>query len=110
MYPKTPLPVFVWIHGGGFVCGSGSTLLYGPDYLVEKDVIVVTINYRLNIFGFLSLKDSKVGVPGNAGLKDQTMALKWVKQNIECFGGDPNNITIAGNFYFFQTCTENNIY
>lgn len=90
------MPVFVWIHGGGFVFGSGSTELYGPDYLVEKDVVVVTINYRLNIFGFLSLRDPKVGVPGNAGLKDQAMALKWVKKNIDCFGGDANNITIGG--------------
>lgn len=89
--------MFVWIHGGGFIFGSGSTLLYGPDYLVEKDVVVVTFNYRLSIFGFLSLKDPKLGVPGNAGLKDQSMALNWVKQNISCFGGDPNNITIAGN-------------
>lgn len=95
--PNKPLPVLVWIHGGGFIFGSGSTLLYGPDYLVEKDVIVVTINYRLNIFGFLSLKDPKLGVPGNAGLKDQTMAMRWVKENIGVFGGDVNNITIAGN-------------
>lgn len=72
-------------------------MFYGPDYLVEKDVILVTINYRLNIFGFLSLKDPKLEVPGNAGLKDQTMALNWVKKNIVCFGGDSNNITIAGN-------------
>lgn len=94
--------MFVWIHGGGFIFGSGSTLLYGPDYLVEKDVVVVTFNYRLSIFGFLSLKDPKLGVPGNAGLKDQSMALNWVKQNISCFGGDPNNITIAGNLLMFE--------
>lgn len=72
-------------------------MFYGPDYLVEKNVILVTINYRLNIFGFLSLKDPKLEVPGNAGLKDQTMALNWVKKNIGCFGGHSNNITIAGN-------------
>uniref|UniRef100_A0A336M3D7 carboxylesterase n=1 Tax=Culicoides sonorensis TaxID=179676 RepID=A0A336M3D7_CULSO len=96
--PAKPLPVFVWIHGGGFVCGSSSTLFYGPDYIIEKDVILVSFNYRLNIFGFLSLKDPKVGVPGNAGLKDQTMALKWIKENISCFGGDSNNITIVGLF------------
>lgn len=86
----------VWIHGGGFVNGSSSTIFYGPDFLVEKDVILVSINYRLGIFGFLSLNDPKVGIPGNAGLKDQTMALKWIKANIEHFGGDPKNITIAG--------------
>ncbi|XP_063701626.1 esterase B1-like [Culicoides brevitarsis] len=94
--PATSLPVFVWIHGGGFVFGSGSSQVYGPDYLVERDVVVVTVNYRLNIFGFLSLRDPKVGVPGNAGLKDQTMALRWIKENVACFGGDPNNVTIAG--------------
>lgn len=93
------MPVLVWIHGGGFIFGSGSTLLYGPEYLIEKDVIVVTFNYRLNIFGFLSLKDPKVGVSGNAGLKDQSMALAWVKRNIGCFGGDANNITIVGNLF-----------
>ncbi|XP_063708269.1 esterase B1-like [Culicoides brevitarsis] len=94
--PSKPLPVFVWIHGGGFLWGSSSTYFYGPDLVVEKDVIFVSINYRLNIFGFLSLKDPKVGIPGNAGLKDQSMALKWIKENISHFGGDPNNITIAG--------------
>uniref|UniRef100_A0A336LXX1 Carboxylic ester hydrolase n=1 Tax=Culicoides sonorensis TaxID=179676 RepID=A0A336LXX1_CULSO len=94
--PGELLPVFVWIHGGAFVGGSSSQLAYGPDYIVEKDVILVSMNYRLNIIGFLSLKDPKVGVPGNAGLKDQTMALKWIKENIMHFGGDPNKITLAG--------------
>lgn len=91
-----PLPVFVFIHGGGFVLGSSSTLLYGPEYIVEKDVILVTFNYRLGVLGFLSLKDPAAGVPGNAGLKDQSMALRWIKENIKHFGGDPNNITISG--------------
>lgn len=90
------MPVCVWIHGGGFVTGSSSTVFYGPDLIVEKDVIMVSFNYRLGIFGFLSLKDPKLGIPGNAGLKDQTMALKWIKENISFFGGDPNNITIFG--------------
>lgn len=71
-------------------------MFYGPDYIVEKDVVFVSFNYRLNIFGFLSFNDPKVGIPGNAGLKDQTMALKWIKENIMHFGGDPSNITIAG--------------
>lgn len=62
-------------------------MFYGPDYLVEKDVILVTINYRLNIFGFLSLKDPKLEVPGNAGLKDQTMALNWVKKTLVVLEG-----------------------
>ncbi|XP_063699557.1 esterase B1-like [Culicoides brevitarsis] len=96
LHPAKPLPVFVWIHGGGFTLGSSSLMFYGPDYLVEKDVICVSFNYRLGIFGFLSLKDPKVGVPGNAGLKDQTMALRWIKENISYFGGDPDNITVTG--------------
>lgn len=94
--PLKPLPVYVYIHGGAFITGSSTTALFGPDYLVEKDVVVVTFNYRIGVYGFLSLKDPKAGVPGNAGLKDQTMALRWVKDNIKSFGGDPNNITLAG--------------
>lgn len=94
--PKQPLPVLVWVHGGGFFAGSSSTDLYGPDHLIERDVILVTFNYRLNVFGFLSFKDPKIGIPGNAGLKDQVMALRWVKENIAHFGGDPNNVTLAG--------------
>lgn len=97
--PKTDektLPVFVYIHGGGFICGSSSTYIYGPDYLVEKDMIVVTINYRLGVVGFLSFKDPSLQIPGNAGLKDQSMALRWVKENIASFGGDPDSITVGG--------------
>jgi carboxylesterase type B len=94
--PKTPLPVMVFIHGGGFVCGSSRTEFAGPDFFMQKNVVLVTLNYRLGVFGFLSLADESLGIPGNAGLKDQTMALKWVKNNIQYFGGDPNNITIFG--------------
>lgn len=84
----------VWIHGGGFIAGDGSPFYYGADYFVEYNVTLVTINYRLNAFGFLSLGTEDI--PGNAGLKDQTLALKWVKQNIHHFCGDPNNVTIFG--------------
>jgi cholinesterase len=70
--------------------------LYGPDFFLQKDVIVVTINYRLGAIGFLSLKDPNLNVPGNAGLKDQNMALKWVQKNIENFGGDPKRVTLFG--------------
>lgn len=94
--PSKPLPVLFWIHGGGWNAGSGQTDLFGPDYFMQKDVILVTINYRLGPVGFLSLDDPDVNVPGNAGLKDQTFALKWVKQNIANFGGNPNNITVFG--------------
>ncbi|XP_044745324.1 uncharacterized protein LOC123307172 [Coccinella septempunctata] len=89
-------PVMVWIHGGAFIQGSNRTELYGPDYLMREDVIQVSINYRLGVFGFLSLEDESLGIPGNAGLKDQVQALKWVRDNIKNFGGDPNNVTIYG--------------
>ncbi|XP_022122536.2 juvenile hormone esterase isoform X3 [Pieris rapae] len=92
--PKTLLPVMVFIHGGGLKCGSGNDDHYGPDFLVSHGVILVTINYRLDVFGFLCLDTKEV--PGNAGFKDQVLALKWVKQNIRTFGGDPNNITVFG--------------
>ncbi|XP_047990817.1 juvenile hormone esterase-like [Leguminivora glycinivorella] len=92
--PATPLPVMVFIHGGGFRSGSGNDSHYGPDFLVKHDVVLVTINYRLEAFGFLCL-DTK-DVPGNAGMKDQVAALKWVKENIDKFGGDPSNVTVFG--------------
>lgn len=79
-----------------FRSGSGLTEIYGPDYFMEANVILVTFNYRLHAFGFLSLDDPTLNVPGNAGFKDQVMVLKWVHQNIHNFGGDPANITIFG--------------
>nr|QLI62126.1 carboxylesterase 14 [Streltzoviella insularis] len=92
--PSEPLAVMFWIHGGGFASGSGNTDYYGPDFLVKNNVILVTINYRLAVLGFLCLDTKEV--PGNAGMKDQVAALRWVKKNISNFGGDPNNITIFG--------------
>lgn len=86
----------VWIHGGGFTGGSSKAEIYGPDFLISENVVVVTINYRLGILGFLSLEDPTLGVPGNAGFKDMIMALRWVQKNIEKFNGDPNNVTIFG--------------
>ena len=94
--PGKAYPVMVWIHGGGYQCGSSKTDLYGPDFLLQKDVIVVSFNYRLAAFGFLSMDDPELNIPGNAGLKDQTFALKWIQKNIANFGGDPNNVTIFG--------------
>ncbi|XP_034831504.1 juvenile hormone esterase-like [Maniola hyperantus] len=89
------LPVMVFFHGGGFVNGNGTDdSVHGPDYLIEKNVVVVSLNYRLGVLGFLSL-DCKEA-PGNMGLKDQVQALKWVQQNINNFNGDPNNVTIFG--------------
>ena len=89
------LPVFVWIHGGAYEIGSGRFSDYGPDRLMKgNDIVIVSINYRLGLFGFLSLGTQDV--PGNMGLLDQVMALKWVQKNIQSFGGDPNKVTIAG--------------
>ncbi|XP_013187844.2 acetylcholinesterase [Amyelois transitella] len=92
---KSLFPVMVYIHGGGFREGSGTRLENSRgDYLTEHGVIVVTFNYRLEILGFLCLGIKEA--PGNAGLKDQNAALKWVKKNIKSFGGDPDNITLFG--------------
>nr|XP_021191902.2 juvenile hormone esterase [Helicoverpa armigera]WRX05975.1 CCE020a [Helicoverpa armigera] len=88
------LPILVFIHGGGFAFGSGHQDLHGPEYLVSKNAIVITFNYRLNVFGFLSMNTTKI--PGNAGLRDQVTLLRWVQRNAKHFGGDPNNVTIAG--------------
>ncbi|KAL1506636.1 hypothetical protein ABEB36_005961 [Hypothenemus hampei] len=88
-------PVYVNIHGGGFTGGS-SRINNGtfPNYFIDEDVIIVVLNYRLGVFGFLSTGDDVI--PGNAGISDQILALKWIKKNIIAFGGDPDKITIAG--------------
>ncbi|KAH8311839.1 hypothetical protein KR044_008224, partial [Drosophila immigrans] len=96
MKSTQPLPVMVWIYGGGFQKGEASRDLYSPDYFMKQAVVLVTISYRLGALGFLSLKDPKLDVPGNAGLKDQVQALRWISQNIAHFNGDPNNITLFG--------------
>lgn len=94
--PKQLRPVMAYIHGGAFYRGSSTPDIYSPDFLLQKDVVLCIFNYRIGVFGFLSFDDPSVGIPGNAGLKDQLMALKWIKDNIKCFGGDPNNITLFG--------------
>ncbi|XP_026480237.1 venom carboxylesterase-6-like [Ctenocephalides felis] len=91
---NTKYPVMFWIHGGAFNQGSGSYNFFGPDYLIREGIILVTINYRLGVFGFLSAPEWDIH--GNMGLKDQRLALKWVYDNIEKFGGDKDKITIAG--------------
>jgi para-nitrobenzyl esterase len=93
-------PVMVWIHGGAFVLGAGSQLLYDGAALARRgDVVVVTINYRLGALGFLHLA-SRLGAAlpatGNEGLLDQIAALEWVRDEIAAFGGDPANVTIFG--------------
>ncbi|XP_049855343.1 esterase FE4-like [Schistocerca gregaria] len=87
-----PQPVLVWIHGGSFV--SGSSRLYQPDVLLDQHLVVVTINYRLGALGFLCWP--RAGVPGNMGLRDQSLALYWVRRNIAAFGGDAGCVTLAG--------------
>jgi carboxylesterase type B len=86
-------PTIVFIHGGGFESGSGVNV--DPVIMMDRDIVFVSINYRLGAFGFLATgtKDAY----GNMGLKDQTLALKWIKKNIEKFGGDSNRITISGS-------------
>lgn len=92
--PNNLLTVMVWIHGGGFVWGSGNDDFYGPEFLVRHGIVLVTLNYRLEALGFLCLDTADI--PGNAGMKDQVAALRWVKKNIPNFGGNPDNITIFG--------------
>jgi para-nitrobenzyl esterase len=99
--PTVPrLPVMVWIHGGGFAAGATSEPRQDAGNLSKKGVMVVTMNYRLGIFGFFSHPDlageSGHKASGNYGLLDQVAALKWVKDNIATFGGDPDNVTIFG--------------
>ena len=95
-------PVMVWIHGGAYVVGSGSEISYSGANLVQKqsDIIMVNINYRLNMYGFMDFSSvpggEKFGTAPCNGLLDQAMALRWVHENIAAFGGDPDNVTIFG--------------
>jgi para-nitrobenzyl esterase len=97
---ESPLPVMVWVHGGGFMVGSGTEPDYDGTNLARKDVVLVTINYRLGPLGFLAHPELTAEAPyaasGNYGILDQIAALQWVRQNISAFGGDPENVTIFG--------------
>jgi len=89
------LPVMVWIHGGANTRGSGGRFLYGTQYFADYgDILLVTINYRLGAFGFLSLETAKAA--GNLALKDQSLALTWIQRNIAAFGGNPDDVTLFG--------------
>ncbi|KAJ8707440.1 hypothetical protein PYW08_010692 [Mythimna loreyi] len=88
------LPVMVWIHGVGFTKGSADSDGLSPKFLLKHDVIVVAINYRLGAYGFMCLDIPEV--PGNQGLKDQVLALRWINDNIEAFGGNSKEITVFG--------------
>lgn len=98
--PRTPLPVMVWIHGGGLEQGTGSVPFYSGEPLAKRGVIVVTINYRLGRLGFFAHPGLSAESPraplGNYGVMDQIAALRWVKANIAAFGGDPSRVTIFG--------------
>lgn len=87
-------PVLLHSPGGAFQRDSGGDALNGPDFLVEQDIIVVTLSYRLGVFGFLSLATPDYS--GNMGLKDQQLALKWLSNNIRHFGGDNKRLTLGG--------------
>jgi para-nitrobenzyl esterase len=101
-------PVLVWIHGGAFVVGAGSQTLYDGSVLARRgDVVVVTINYRLGVLGFLRTRDVSPGAPpasGNEGLLDQIAALEWVRDEIAPFGGDPRNVTVFGESAGAMSC------
>jgi para-nitrobenzyl esterase len=94
-------PVMVWIHPGGYQTGSGSTPGYDGEAMAKKGVVLVTINYRLGVFGFFShpelTKESEHHASGNYALMDQAAALRWVQKNIAAFGGDPQRVTVFGD-------------
>jgi para-nitrobenzyl esterase len=97
---SSKLPVLVWIYGGGFGSGGSSCAIYDGEAMARKGVVFVSINYRVGPFGFFAhpelTKESGQNASGNYGLMDQIAALHWVKKNIAQFGGDPENVTIAG--------------
>ena len=98
--PNDKRPVMVWIYGGGFTGGSGGLAWYDGENLASKGPVIVTLNYRLGSLGFFAhpelAKESGHNASGNYGMMDAIAALQWVKKNISAFGGDPNNVTIAG--------------
>src|SRR3954451_7272226 len=93
-------PVLVWIYGGGFSSGGTAVPIYDGEAMSKKGIVFVSINYRVGIFGFFAhpelTKESPHHTSGNYGLMDQVAGLQWVKNNIAAFGGDPGNVTIAG--------------
>ncbi|WP_407704835.1 carboxylesterase/lipase family protein [Tellurirhabdus rosea] len=97
---KEKLPVLVYFYGGGFIAGDGSEPRYDGESMARRGIVALTVNYRLNVFGFMShpelTKESPHKASGNYGLLDQAAALRWVQQNIAAFGGDPKRVTIAG--------------
>ncbi|GAB0087666.1 esterase B1-like [Sergentomyia squamirostris] len=93
--PKKLAPVMIFIHGGA-MAGSSGVEMYGPDFLLQKDIVLFSFNFRVGAFGFMSIDDPSVSIPGNLGMKDQLLAIKWCKANATVFGGDPDNVTLFG--------------
>ena len=97
---KEKKPVFVWIYGGGLSSGSSNCAIYDGENMAKKGVVFVSLNYRVGVFGFMAhpelSKESGHNASGNYGFMDQIAALQWIQKNIAAFGGDPNNVTIAG--------------
>lgn len=98
--------VLFWIHGGGYTEGGHREGLYGPDFLLSEDNVVVAVQYRLGIFGFMSL--GFVPYTGNMGLKDQRLALQWVHENIENFSGNKDEVLVFGESAgkIYSTCQK----
>lgn len=92
---SNPKAVIVFIHGGSFLVGGSTHDVSMPTYIMDRDIVFVSINYRLGILGFLSTGTAEIS--GNAGMKDQVMALRWIQTHISNFGGDPNRVTIWGH-------------
>lgn len=108
------MPVMVHLFGGRFRCGSNRSDVFGPDFLLSENMVLVLPNFRVGLMGYLKLEDPTLDVPGNAALKDQNLALRWVQKNIIHFGGDPNNITLVGHssgaialhYHLLSPCSE----
>lgn len=98
--PKEKRPVIVWIYGGGFASGGAGCAIYDGEAMAKKGIVFVSVNYRVGVFGFFAhpelSKEAPYGASGNYGLLDQIEGLRWVQKNIAAFGGDPDNVTIAG--------------
>nr|XP_029713422.1 venom carboxylesterase-6-like [Aedes albopictus] len=92
--PRPLMPVLVWIHGGSFTEGSSETDIFGSEFILDEEIIVITFNYRLSSLGFFGIKD--LHIAANLGLKDQTEVLRWVQRNIRRFGGNSNRVTLMG--------------
>ena len=98
--PEANLPVMVWIHGGGWTSGANSIPIYNGEQFALNEVVLISVNYRMNAFGWMAhpalSAESPEGVSGNYGILDHIAALEWVRDNVAGFGGDPNNVTIFG--------------